>query len=184
MVDLGWAFSGALRQQWRFLYGRFCIPRYFHSFARSRSSCWSTFFFKVWEEHFSTIWSLIIFSKVPKSQDFTSSESLVTYLLNDSSAFCAFDLSLWRFASTFRFEVTYPFKAVLASSRLLCSPGSVLEMHCTVGPRQSSIVALNCILLFAQVGCYRVDLKHTTPLFPLVVQISHINVECDGCGGQ
>ena len=75
VVDLGWAFSGALRQQWRFFYGRFCIPRNFHSFARSRSSCWSTFCFKVWEEHFSTFRSLIIFSKVPKSQDFTSSQN-------------------------------------------------------------------------------------------------------------
>ena len=46
-------------------------------FARSRSSCWSSFCFKVWEEHFSTIWSLVIFSsKVPKSQDFTSPRRL------------------------------------------------------------------------------------------------------------
>ena len=46
-------------------------------FARSRSSCWSSFCFKVWEEHFSTIWSLVIFSsKVPKSLDFTSPRRL------------------------------------------------------------------------------------------------------------
>ena len=148
MVDLGWTFSGAFRQQWHLFYGRFCIPHNFHSFARSRSSCWSTFCFKVWEEHFSTIWSLIIFSKVPKSQDFTSSQRLVRYSSNDSSAFCALDPNLYCSASTFRFGVMYPFKAVLASSRLLCSKGSVLEMRCTVGPRQCSIVALNCILLF------------------------------------
>ena len=80
MVDPVWAFSGALRQQWCF-YSHFCIPRNFHSLPRSRSSCWSTFCFKVWEEYFSTIWSLIIFSKVPKSQDFNSSQRLVERLI-------------------------------------------------------------------------------------------------------
>ena len=34
MVDLDRVFSGALRQQSRFLYGRFCISRNFHSFCQ------------------------------------------------------------------------------------------------------------------------------------------------------
>ena len=33
MVDLYWVFSGALRQQSRFLHGRFCIPRNSHGFC-------------------------------------------------------------------------------------------------------------------------------------------------------
>lgn len=65
----------------------------FTVFARSRSSCWSSFCFKVWEEHFSTIWSLISSSKVSKLHDFTRSQRLVRYVSNDSSAFCALDLN-------------------------------------------------------------------------------------------
>ena len=143
MVDLDRVFSGALRQQSRFLYGRFCILRSFHSFCQVKVLLLEQFLLYGLGRALLDNWSLVIFSsKVPKSQDFTSSRRLVRYASNDSSAFCAFDLNLWRSTTTFRFGATYPFKAVLAASMLLCSPGSVLKMHCTEGRRQCSIVAL------------------------------------------
>ena len=139
MVDLDRVFSGALRQQSPFLYGRFCILRSFHSFCQVKVLLLEQFLLYGLGRALLDKWSLVIFSsKVPKSQDFTSSRRLIRYASNDSSAFCALDLNLWRSTTTFRFGATYPFKAVLASSMLLCSPGSVLKMHCTGGEGNAS----------------------------------------------
>ena len=95
VVDLDRVFSGALRQQSRFLHGRFCIPHNSHGFGQVKVFLLGSFCFKVWEEQFPTIWSLIMSSsKVPKSQDFTSSRRFVRYASNNWSAFCALDLNL------------------------------------------------------------------------------------------
>lgn len=122
---------GTLGEQSRFLNGRLRVTSYQSpSWQVKRSPCWRSFCFRIWEEHFSTIWSLIIsFSKSPKSQDFANSLKIVRYASIDSSAFRARDLNLQRSSTTLLFGANYPSRAVFTPSRVLCSPERVLKMR-------------------------------------------------------
>lgn len=121
---------GTLGEQSRFLNGRLRVTSYFHRLGKERSPCWRSLCFRIWEEHFSTIWSLIIsFSKSPKSQDFANSLKIVRYASIYSSAFRARDLNLQRSSTTLLFGANKSIQGGFTPSRVLCSPERVLKMR-------------------------------------------------------
>ena len=107
-------------------------------FLKSRSSCCRSFYERLFDAHFSQIWSRIISSNVPKSRVFVSSLRAVWSVSIVSCALCPLNWNLYLWETIFLFgEKTFS-NASLVSSRtawqnlknsLNCGTKAVLKSH-------------------------------------------------------